>query len=143
MTNLAGIRDAMGQVIDQGTEFELHVYKYADEVNNLPAVIIEPMTGDYDGAMANGMVTWQFNVYILCSRGAGSDDGQEILDQMIDVTGPNSIREILYNNSDLGLPDKLNASATFMKGYGGSFDWAGISHIGAVLLVTVITDGRD
>ena len=32
--------------------------------------------------------------------------------------------------------------ADMLKGYGGSFDWAKIQHIGAILRVRVITDPR-
>lgn len=143
MASLSEIRQAMCDVIEQYTTAELFAYKYVDELANLPAVIVEPITADYEMSMARGTEEWHFNVYVLVSRAAGSDDGQELLDQLISGDGPNSIAKILWEHSDLGLPDRLDASVKAMKGYGGAFDFGNVPHVGAVLLVTVITDGRD
>lgn len=142
MSSLEQIRDALKSTIDGETAVELNVYDLVEDMGSLPAVIIEPNTCDFDGAMGRGMDVWDFNIYILVTRGASSSNGQELLDKLVSGAGPNSIRQILYENENLGLSD-TTAHCYMMRAYGGSFDWARVEHVGAVLKVTVRTEAKS
>jgi hypothetical protein len=141
MSSLTTIRAAIARTIDTHTSMELFVYALVEDMGMLPAIIVEPVFADFEEAMGRGMDTWDFNIYILTSRAADSANGQQLLDQLVSGAGPNSIRQILYEHADLGLQD-TDAAAYALKGYGGSFDWAKVPHVGAVLKVRVRTDGR-
>ena len=93
-------------------------------------------------AASTPLYDWDFNVYVLTSRSVDSAYGQELLDKLVSGAGEDSIRQILFENADLGL-DSTDAQCYALKGYGGSFDWAKVPHVGAVLKVTVRTDGRE
>lgn len=142
MASLLQIRDALKKTIDGKTTIELNVYDLVEDMGALPAVIIEPNTCDYDGAFGRGMDVWDFNLYILVSRSASSAVGQRLLDKLISGEGENSIRQLIYENDDLGLTDGTTAHAYLVKAYGGSFDWAKISHVGAIMKVRVNTQSN-
>lgn len=142
MASLTAIRQAMADTIKDKTTIDINVYNLVEEMGQTPCVIIEPVTADFEGAMGRGLDEWDFNVYILTSRKVDSAYGQELLDQLVSGAGENSIRQILFENSDLGLVS-TDAQAYALKGYGGSFDWAKVPHVGAVLKVMVRTDGRE
>lgn len=133
----------MARTIDNHTSMELFTYALVEDMGNLPAVIIEPVEADFQEAMQRGMDTWDFNIYVLTSRAANSETGQAVLDQLVSGAGPNSIREILHEHSELGLGESTDATVYKLLGYGGSFTWAKVPHVGAVLKVRVRTDGRQ
>lgn len=139
MASLLSIREALKSTVDNKTQVELNVYDLVEDMGALPAVIIEPNTCDFDGAFGRGMDVWDFNVYVLVSRSASSAVGQRLLDKLISGEGPDSLRKILYENGDLGLEDGTTAHVYQLKAYGGAFDWAKVSHVGAVLKVRVTT----
>lgn len=142
MASLSAIRDNLARVIDKHTAKEIHTYGLVEDFGEVPAVIVEPEKSDFEEAMQRGMDTWTFNLFILCSSKAGAASGQELLDQLISGAGPNSIRQVLYDHSDLGL-DETIASCLGMVGYGGKFEWAKVPHVGAILKVQVRTSGRE
>jgi len=143
MASLTNIRNALKKTIDKQTKVELTVYDYVEDFGQVPAVIVEPVSSDFDGSMQRGTDTWDFNLYVLTSRAASSRNGQELLDQLVSGSGDNSIRQIIDENENLGLGESTTAHLYMMKAYGGSFEWAKIPHVGAVLKVKVITDGRE
>ena len=141
MASLTQIRKALKNTIDNHTTAELFVYDLVEDLGQLPAVIIEPTSSEFEEAMNRGLDCWYFNLYILVSPAADSANGQSLLDQLISGAGPNSIRELLFNRPDLGLSN-TDASVLGMKDYGGKLEWASIQHVGAILKVRVLTDGR-
>lgn len=108
----------------------------------LPAVVVKPVSGDFTGAFQRGLDTWEFDVYVLVARQEGPTQ-QELLDQFITGAGPNSIRQVVYQTPQLGREDISDAMVKKMTGYGGTFQAAHIAHTGAILKVTVLTDGTN
>ncbi|AEV52067.1 hypothetical protein [Rhodococcus phage REQ1] len=139
MTTLSEIRDALAKTIKAGVDKPLHAYETVEEIVNVPCIMIEPFNADFEGAFQAGMHTWEFYVFVLASRAAGSATGQKLVDQMVSGTGPNSVAQILNENYTLGL-NGVEAQCYGMKGYGGSFDWAKVAHVGAILQVRVTVD---
>lgn len=142
VASLTRIREALRDTIKGQTVAEIEVYDLVEDMGEVPCVIIEPDTADFEGAMNRGMDVWDFTLYVLTSRNVDSANGQELLDKLVSGAGEDSIRQILFENSTLGLTS-TDAHCYALKGYGGKFDWARVPHVGAVLKVTVRTDGRE
>lgn len=125
---------------------DLMVYGDVPDVTQLPAVVVLParptMTGlvcDFDGAFGRGLYTWHVNVFILVARTDGAA-AQRALDAYISGSGPLSIPQAVYESADLGLGGSTDAHALGIHDYGGSFEAAGIDHVGAVMRLIVRTD---
>lgn len=140
MASLEQIRDALANTINANTAMEVYCYATVPDKIHLPAVVIEPTYCDFEGAMGRGLDLWDFNLFVLVTRG-DSETGQDQLDQLVSGSGPNSIRRILFERDDLGL-DQTEATCYSMHGYGGKHEWFKVEHVGAILKVRVITDGR-
>lgn len=144
MASLTEIRAALKTTI-RSTIPDLNVYSEVSDVQLVPAVIVTPgepwggaMTCDFNGAMGRGMDTWTLDLFVLVARADGAL-AQKNLDQYLTGRGPKSIREVIFNHSDLGLPDGTDAHAEGIRAYGGRFETAGIQHVGAVVRITVRT----
>ena len=140
MASLQEIRDAFNTTIKTKSALQFSVYSMVEDIVQTPCVLIEPVAADFEGAMNEGMHTWDFNLFVLTANSSSRADGQRLLDKLI--SGPDSIPMILHKHADLGLADGTDAQCYMLKGYGGSFDWAKIPHVGAVLKVRVLTDPR-
>lgn len=141
MATLTEIRKALAKTIKANVAQPLHAYETVEEIVNAPCIMVEPNRADFEGAFQRGMHTWEMYVFVLASRAPGSANGQYLLDQMVSGSGPNSVAQILYDHPDLGLPG-VDAQCYGMKGYGGSFEWAKVPHVGAILQVRVNVDPR-
>lgn len=141
MAGLAEVQKALAYTIRTYSNVDLFVYDGVEDMGNLPAIIVEPLEIDYEGAFARGMHTYEFNVFVLVGRNVASI-GNSILNRMCSGVGDDSIYQIIEDHADLGLAD-TTAQVYMMKGYGGSFDWAKVSHTGAVLKVRVHTSGAS
>lgn len=141
MATLKQIRDALGDTIASGLDPDLrvHVYRQVEKIGALPAVIIEPYTADYVHEFQNGMHIWDFTIYVLVPSN-NPDQAQEVLDALI--SGDGSVSQVLLDTPDLSL-DSTDATVYAMRGYGGSFAWYGVNHVGAILKARVITDGQS
>jgi hypothetical protein len=138
VSSVTQIRESFRQTITSAIP-GLNVYRNVEDVVEVPAVVAMPRECDYAGAMQRGLDTWEFDLYVLVARRDGGY-AQEELDQYLTGDGPKSIRQALYDHPTLGLPD-TDAFVKGVKGYGGNFQVARIQHIGAILKVTVRTDG--
>ncbi|MBM4570267.1 hypothetical protein GS534_24140 [Rhodococcus hoagii] len=143
MADLIAIRDALAKTIRAGVKQPIFTYKTVEEIVSVPCIMVEPFKADFEGAFQRGMHTWEFYVFVLGSRAPGQGLGQELLDRMVSGTGPDSVVRILDDRPDLGLGGETQAQCYGLKGYGGSFDWAKIPHVGAILQVRVMTDPRE
>ncbi|WP_146132526.1 hypothetical protein [Streptomyces solincola] len=142
MASLSEIRKALATVIRQNVTVELQDYSEVPDVLRLPAIVVKPSTGDFTGAFQRGLDTWEFEVYVLVAR-QNSQTQQELLDEFLTGAGPNSIRRVVYENPTLGRSDVIDAMVKRMRGYGGTFQAAQVQHTGAILTVTVHTDGSN
>lgn len=130
----AGVKTVLTASIDN-----LTVYSDVPDVAQLPAVVVMPAreTADFNGAMARGLDTYRFDLYILVARSEASA-AQQALDQYISGSGPRSIRQVIYETDDLGLSDTV-AHVEGAREYGGRFQTARIDHVGATVQLTVRT----
>lgn len=132
-SSLAQIRTALGATIGQAG---LNVYDTVPDVTNSPAVVILPDDADFEGAMRMGGDEYRFDVCIMVAA-HNIRDAQEQLDAYVTGKGPKSIREHIFRNPKLGLPD-VDCQVRGYKGYGGSFKTAMTNSVGAVLKVCVV-----
>ncbi len=132
-SSLTDIREALKATL---TQSGLHLYETVPDVTNTPAAVILPDDADYLGAMRMGGDMYNFDVAVLVAS-RNIRDAQRKLDRYVTGQGENSLREFLYHNSDLGLPD-VDATVKGFKGYGGNFQQATVDCIGAVLRVCVV-----
>ena len=140
MADLDTIRNALGKTIQANVQSTLFVYADVADVVELPAILIEPATADYEMTNSRGTDCWWFNIYVVCSRNDPTI-GQSQLDGFISGSGPDSIRAAVWTNCDLGLDD-TQALIMNMMGYGGTFSDAQIPLVGAILKARVYTNGR-
>jgi hypothetical protein len=135
-SSLTDIRTALGNVL---APLGLQVYTTFTDVANTPAVVIDMAnnpTIEYTGAMHMGGDCYHFDLFILVAN-TDTKNAQVVLDQYITGQGPKSIRQALFQNSDLDLAD-VDAMAEGVRGYGGSPGAiAGIKMIGAIMRVCV------
>lgn len=134
-SSLTEIRAAIKKTVGQAG---LNVYDTVPDVQNSPAVVVMPAEINFARAMARGSDEYKFDLYVVVAR-TDTRSAQEKLDPFITGAGPKSIREFLFRNSSLGLPD-VDCIVEKMRGYGGTFDSSGSNFVGAVLrlCVTVI-----
>lgn len=137
LASLSSIRDNLKSTIENISG--LRVYDTVPDIVNPPGVVISPDRIEFATAMQRGFDEYNFDVLVLVSR-ASSRSGQDELDSYITGAGSTSIRQILFNNSDLGLSD-TDAFVESMTGYNASYEVNGRSLIGANLSVKVITKG--
>lgn len=138
MAGLGAIRDAIKTTIGASIA-GLRIYDTVPDVAYTPALVIEPAEADFAQAMGRGLDEWNLNLYLLCSKTVARV-GQDQLDAYITGAGASSIRAVIFAAPTLGLAD-TQAFVSGMSGYGGSFESAGIDHVGAVLTLTVYTKG--
>ncbi|MFG3137702.1 hypothetical protein ACGFZA_16005 [Streptomyces sp. NPDC048211] len=131
-SSLSEIRDAIKRTVSQAG---LNVYDTAPDVTNSPACVIQPSESDFKGSMRMGGDRYWFDLFVVVAR-TDTRESQERLDQYVTGRGPKSIREFIFHNSDLGLPD-VDCFVDRMRGYGGTFDTAGTNFVGAVLRLCV------
>lgn len=122
---------------------EVQVFDTVPDVNTTPAMVVMPAPRDpvdFNGAFGRGTDTYTFDLIIMVAKGQYSVS-QKQLAQYITGYGATSVREIIYNNSDLGLTDGTDANCDGVRLYGGEFENAKIPHVGAVVKITVRTFG--
>jgi hypothetical protein len=139
MASISAVRAAIAHTIDVYSKMEIYCYPEIRDNGHLPCVMMEPVTADFLMTNARGMDEWNLNLFVLTSRSVGTDDAQDTLDELCTGSGPNSIRQIIYDHSDVGLNDGTNVTVAKLFGYGGSFEWAKTSHVGAILHLVVRT----
>lgn len=129
---MTDIRQAIKRTLSQSG---LNCYDTVPDVTNSPAVVVKPWETDFTGAMRMGGDVYRFNLFVVAAR-TDTRAAQDKLDQYLTGQGPKSIREYLFLNSSLGLPD-VDCIVEKMLGYDGTFDTAGTNFVGAVLRLTV------
>jgi hypothetical protein len=141
MASISDICSALATTITDGVQSTLFSYSDVADVSELPAILIEPATADYEEAMARGTDCWWVNIYVICSKN-DSTMGQAQLKGFITGGGPDSIREVVFKTPDAGLGDGTDITIMKMMGFGGTFSDASVPLVGAILKARVYTDGR-
>jgi hypothetical protein len=131
------IAQGLENTISAGLESTIYTYVAPSTMGSaLPAVLIEPVTANFSQLMNRGGDVWEFLVYVIVSR-ADMDTAIEQLSNFLTGEGPDSIRRAIFDNRNLGIGDNVQAYVYGMHGYGGSFKWYNVPHVGAALLVRV------
>lgn len=138
MATLTQIRTALKDTI-KAVLTDVEGYDTVPGVTQVPGFVVEPADANFTVAMASGEDLYELNIFMLVGF-TDIRDAQTQLDQYVSGSGPKSIRQIVYNNSSLGL-NNTDAMVIRMSGYGGHFQAAKIEHIGAMLRVKVTTSG--
>lgn len=133
MSSIPAVRDAFKATLETNIS-GLRCYDTVPEVTNVPAVIVEPASADFN-AFNGSCSKWEFDLYVLVSR-VDAPRGQDALDAYIGGSGSSSIRKVVKDNPTLGLAD-VDATVESMRAYGGSFDSMGVKYIGAILRACV------
>lgn len=142
MPTLGEIRRAIDNTVQQRIP-GLRGFNDVTDVIQVPAMVVMPArdTADFTGAMGRGLDTWRFDLYLLVAR-TESSVAQGALDQYVSGKGPRSVRQVIYENSDLGLGDDVDAFVEGIREYGGKFQTARIDHVGAIVRLVVRTSGK-
>lgn len=145
MSTLAQIRTAIADTIREYLEptgQDLHCLPYVEGSVGLPCVMVMPggggrdnKAGDFAMAMDRGTEKWSFQLLVLCPR-TDEEDGQRMLDLLIDKEGEFSIRQALWNTPDVGLGD-VDVMVTGVTEYHGQYDMVREPHVGAALQIKV------
>lgn len=139
MSSISEIRQAIARTVDNYSEMEIYCYPEVRDSGHMPCIMLEPVGADFLMTMGAAMDEWEVNMFVLTSRAVGTNEAQDTLDELCTGSGPNSIRQILYEHSDVGLSDDTTVTVAMLRGYGGSFEWAKTSHVGAILKLIVRT----
>lgn len=136
---LTDITEGLLTTIKSGLSTPVSTYTLPDAVgNNLPAIAVEPVMSDFAVDFARGSDTWEFLVYVLVSVNHLPTAVKQ-LSQFVTGSGPDSVRQALWNHPDLGIGGTVPVQAVChgMHAYAYKFPWYGTAHIGAALLVRV------
>jgi hypothetical protein len=138
MATLAAIRDAIKTTITDNVT-GLRVHDTIPDVVNLPAVVVVPRTADFDVAMGRGIDTWEFDLFVMVSKGS-TRAAQDALDAYVTGAGTSSIRQVIFTNRTLGLSN-TDAHVARLIGYDLTFEASNVDHVGAALRLIVHTPG--
>jgi predicted ATP-dependent serine protease len=143
MAELMAMREAIKTTIEANIT-GMKVYTTLPNVATVvPATLIEPNDSDFHQAMARGTDKHEFTLLVLVSYN-DLEVAQHNLDPYISGSGGSSIREVIFNNRDLGV-EGWNASVGSMFDYGMRFSGQhmgrGHEQFGARLSLTVYTRG--
>lgn len=134
-SSLADVKQALAETL---AGLGLQVYPHVEAVVNGPACVItlDPKnSGDYAQSFGVNGACWYFNMLLLIGE-ADLESASMQLDQYVTQRGPQSVREYIWQNSDLGLRD-AQAFARGVSNYGGTMTVAGNKYMGATIRVEV------
>jgi hypothetical protein len=140
MATLQEIRDAFKTTLGAAIG-SLSVYDTVPEAVNNPAAVLIPDMAAFDKAFGRGTDSYEFDVAVLVSF-TEADIAQDSLDDYVTGSGPKSIRQAIFQNRTLGLPD-VDAHIEGMSDYGSSFEMSSVQHVGAKLRLVVYTKGNQ
>ena len=141
MATFAQVRAALVNTIENGVESEIYSYDYVPDVTNCPAIVAKPLSANFTESFSLD-AKFEFQLFVLVSRRGDPSLGQSELDGFVSHCGPDSIRQVLFENPSLGL-ENVDAFAYAMDGYGGQFTSAQIPHVGAIVKIRVEVDQTE
>lgn len=143
MATLDAICQAMANTIavkiKENGGLQLYPYAGLPDQFNYPAVAVEPDNADWGLTFGGKTDQHVLRVFVLCSTSPDMLLGQRQLMQLLSGSGPNSIRLVLHEHGDLGLPGTTSTPLGF-GGYGGSFEAGQVRSVGAIIQVRVMSD---
>jgi hypothetical protein len=140
MASLEQVRAAFKTTVEAAIpNFQVHGLVVAKPVP--PCAMLTPEDADFAVAMARGSDTWSFEVDVLAPT-ADLVAAQAVLDPYVTGAGSKSIRQAIFNARTLGLAG-TDAHIAGLIRYGGLYEYAGGSHVGATLRLIVHTSGTE
>ena len=140
MATLSEIRDGLKTTVSNISGLRCYD-TIPDNAINFPVAIFIPTGIDFDLAMQRGTDLYTFDMLVAVQR-ADSRTAQDKLDAFITGSGSSSIRQIIFNNRDLGLTD-TDARVVNMTNYAADVNLNGIDGVGATLSIEVYTKGSS
>ena len=140
MASFSTVRTAVKTTIGNNIS-SIRVYDTIDDMINVPAAVLIPTSINFTEAMARGTDRYEFDILVVVSR-TDSRSGQNQLDAFINGSGSSSIRQVIFQNSDLG-QSETSAVVTTMSDYGATYAVNGVECIGERLGLTVDTKGSS
>lgn len=140
MATLSEIRDGLKTTVSNISGLRCYD-TIPDNAINFPVAIFIPTGIDFDLAMQRGTDLYTFDMLVAVQR-ADSRTAQDKLDAFITGSGSSSIRQIIFNNRDLGLTD-TDARVVNMTNYAADVNLNGIDGVGATLNIEVYTKGSS
>jgi hypothetical protein len=137
VATFAQLRQALVDTIEEGCETEIFVYEKVPDVNQCPALIVKPLSGDYTMTFSLD-ARFEFQLFFLVNR-QDAEVAQEQLDGFVSHFGPDSVRQAIWDKPTLGLQN-VDALIYAMTSYGGEFQNAKIPHIGVIFKCRVECD---
>lgn len=128
MPTVQVVRTAIAATLD--TIPGLIVYRTVADVIQVPAVVVRPGRCRYVVGMGTCQ-EWDYHLFVLVPH-TETNVNQDQLDAYISTSGVNSIPAAIRANPTLGISG-VDAWLTDMTSYGGMWDAAKVSHIGAQL----------
>lgn len=116
----------------------LQVYANIVDVANSPACVVDLAqnpSANYAGAFHQGSDEWFFDLFIFVANN-DTQNALAILDGYVTGKGAGSVRQLLFDNDDLGLSD-VDCMAMNLRSYGITTKMNGIGFIGAIMRVKV------
>lgn len=150
-TILTAYQQTLQAAIPRASSGPLTFYDVMPGQPNLPAVVAYPTRANYAMAMGPGQDdTYDIAIALLVPVGTDGS-GQRDLRELVDGTGPRSIRKALVTASKLRVEGQLAAlGVPHLRLTVGSFDSWGIrfaqvsvDHLGAVIRTTAVTWATD
>lgn len=141
MASLNDICEAIASTIQNNAELPVATYATPADMKVFPAVMVEPDEGNFAVSMS-AETEYTVRIYVLCSTAGSTSAALQQLNSLLDGWGPNSIRQIIFEHRDLGLPSTV-AFVRSLGGYSGAFESVGLNAVGAYLTATVTTDSRQ
>ena len=137
MSSLSVVRKAVADTLSSVIP-ELSAYDKIVPQINYPGVVVHPEESDFTMAFKRGTISWDLNLLVLVS-GLEPYIHQDLLDELVDISGPRSITQAIDNNRDLGLgQNNCYAHVNGMAAYWIRYLSA---HYGATIKLKVITRG--
>lgn len=143
MATLTQIRTAAGSTIEANiTGIKAHRTVPGSAAGDV--VVVQPaddQVADFVVAMGRGTDTYQIDLLVLVPN-RDLQLAQDALDAYITGAGARSIRQVVFNNRDLGLAD-TDAHVSGAFGYGADHRLGNTDYLGATLRLTVHTKGTE
>lgn len=142
MPTLGEIRQAIDNTVQQNIP-GLRGFNDVPAVTQVPAMVVMPArdTADFSKTFGRGLDVWRFDLYILVAA-TESSVAQRALDQYVSGYGDRSLRQVFWNNPNIGLGDETDVHCEGVREYGGKFQTARVDHVGAIVRVVVRTPGK-
>lgn len=138
MASIGQIRDAIRTTLEANIA-NFRTYARHRDVVQGPCGVVMPDKTDFSKSFGRGTDQHAFKIYVLVPRN-DLETSQTTLDELVDGSGSNSIRKVIFNNRTLGLSD-VDAHVVSMSDYGGTMKLGAVDYVGAELGLNVITVG--